>query len=398
MARYQKKPRRRKRKHLTPLTPEEEDRLDYLIANLSDVKDDKITDYLKTPASALALLDRIPPNLPGALDLIFAIGDTFKQKDVQKSLKRAVFRLKQQGISMPDRAEKKESTLLFEGPKTDESTAYLGPVDGTGTRGVLVMLPIIPKGTDIGVGLISSAEGIIQFIVDRTSKKRSREVTEFFFEQIGKPIEVSLDYAATLIEKAKVKSESEKIESSNDYLKLRPRILEKASLLDLPAIYEFIRPEDISGEILTDSRILKLLGHKFMSSWIIHPEKLAPIVEDISKVDESLIIVSGQQKAERVNQIKEKAISELYPDSRRAQLKEDLEEMSYYFFRLGEEEYARICLLAAGAVVEKDSSIRVNPFLKLFLEHSLDYYRERMEQGSEFVDDKERSSPMIIVP
>ena len=72
--------------------------------------------------------------------------------------------------------------------------------------------------------------------------------------------------------------------------------------------------------------------------------------------------------------------------------------MSYYFFRLGEEEYARICLLAAGAADEKDSSIRVNPFLKLFLEYSLDYYRERMEQGSEFVEDKERSSPMIIVP
>ncbi|MBN1625130.1 MAG: hypothetical protein JW944_01285, partial [Deltaproteobacteria bacterium] len=79
-------------------------------------------------------------------------------------------------------------------------------------------------------------------------------------------------------------------------------------------------------------------------------------------------------------------------------LKNDLEEMAYIFFRIDEEEYARLCLAAAMTMDEKDSSIRINPFLKLSLERSLDHYISIIEEKDKPEEPKNNSSSTIIIP
>ena len=131
---------------------------------------------------------------------------------------------------------------------------------------------------------------------------------------------------------------------------------------------------------------------------LLRINKALSILEEISEVEESPIIVSEGQKIGRINEIKEKAVSDLYPESRRIRLREDLEEMAYVFYRLDEAEYARLSLLAAVALNEKDSSIKANPFLRFFIEHSLAYYIKMRKDNLDIGDMEDDSSSLIITP
>ena len=89
-------------------------------------------------------------------------------------------------------------------------------------------------------------------------------------------------------------------------------------------------------------------------------------------------------------------IKELYPDSKRLILKDELEEMAYLFFKLDEEEYSRLCLAAASTLTEKDSFIMINPFLKMFLEHNLNHYIKVMRETTAPGVSEKDHSPKII--
>ncbi|MFC1866927.1 hypothetical protein ACFL0H_02160 [Thermodesulfobacteriota bacterium] len=396
--RKKRKPKKKKGESLKPLSTDEEELLYSFLENLKDINLSNIKEHINSPEFARIVLDRLPAGEPETVNLIFAIRDAFEHKNVQKAVKKAIFRLKQKGLSFPEHEIQKKAPLIFKRPENAEPIAYIGTIDGIGSRGVLLMAPHAPKGIDIGIGVVRSEDGINYFIYDRYSKKRSREIKEFFFEQSGLAVETSVSHAATILENAYKKNKLKTGESSGDYLKLRPWILENIPLLDRAAIYEFIDPDSIAVETLTDSRIEKLLGHELLESWIIGPEKIQPVLDEILKVEESPIIITQEQKTNRIGEIKEKAIAEIYPRPKRLILKEDLEEMAFIFFRIDGEEYARLCLASAMTMDEEDSPIRINTFLKLSMERSLDHCISIIEEKDKPEELKNNSASTIIIP
>jgi len=391
-------PKKRKSQDLPKLPSEEEIVLNSLLGNLKDINLNNIDQQIPSPQLACALIEKLPLDAPETIDIILAMREAFNEKTVQKAIKKTIFKLKQREISIPDLEPPKEMPFLIKKTERDEPTAYLGPIDGFGNRGIFIILPQIPKGIDIGLGILNDEEGIIQFILGRYSKKRMREVKDFFFEQIGTMVESTLPHAATILEKAYNRNKPGLEESSRDYLQLRPWILENIPLLDQSVIYDFIPLESVSNEILTDSRIDKLLGHELMESWIIKPEEIKPLFEKIVEVEESLILVSEAQKLDRIKEIKDQGVAQMFPDSKRSIIKERLEEMAYIFLKLDEEEYTRLSLISAFSLDEKDSILGVNPFLEAMVERSLDYYQQSSEEVDESKDMEEDSSSSIIIP
>ena len=393
-----KKPKQKKPKHSSLLSTEEESLLPPLLENFRDIDLTKIREQIPSPELARALVERLPADDPGTVNLIVAIRDAFDQKSVRKAMKKAFFRLRQKGISVPDlEADKRPSIFDIKTEKTEPS-AYLGPIDGLGSRGVFIALPQIPKGIDIGLGIVNEEGGIIDFFFDRYSKKRMRDVKELFFERVGQMVEASLSHAATILETAYKHNENNVGESARGYLSLRPWILENVSLLERPVIYDGIPFESVSEKILTRSQIDKLFGHKLMESWIIDPERLKSIREEITEAEESPILMSGGQKTNRINEIKEKAIAELYEDSKRSLLKSRLEEMAYIFLKQDEDGYAHLSLAAALSLDAKDSSLRVNSFLMAMLDRSLTYYLEATKEIPGSPPREDDQSSRIIIP
>lgn len=392
-----KKQKKKKAPQTSLLSPEDEVRLKTLLETLKDIDPAKIKEHIQSPAVAEALVKRLPPEDPNTVPLLVAIRQAFNQKSVQKEIKRARFKLERKGIQIPEEEQEEKASFQIKRTESGQPDVYLGPVDGSGGRVIFLALPRFPKGYDIGMGLVNDEAGFLEFVSGTYSKKQMKEVKTFFFEQVSPLIDTSLSHAATILENIHGQENAGQAEAINNYLQLRPLLLEKTSLLERPAIYDHLSSEE--PENLTDSRLQKLLNHKLLETWVVPPEEIRPLMEEIQKTEESPIFISDVQKAERINEIKEKALSEIYPKEKRALLKARLEETAFVFFKLGEEDYARLSLAAALSLDKEDSILSVNPFLKNLLQKTLNLYFKGikdMKQSKEGT--QEDDSSKLILP
>lgn len=385
-----KKPKKKRPYTVSVLSPEQETQLRTFLENPRDIDLEHLDEQISTPEVAQALVERLPFDEPDAVKILLAFKEAFPQRVVQKAIKKAVFRFKQKGLFHPELEPSKGSQIFFKGVERTEPTVYLGPIDGNGSRGVFIMLSHLPKGVDVGMGVVNDEKGIQQFLYGRYSKKRMRELKKVFFANFNHAVETSLSHVATILERAYQESGQSLGQQAGDYLKLRTWILKNVSFLGNAAIFNFISPDSISEEILTDSLINRLLAHELMENWIIDPEKLGPVIENIQKTRESRILVSEAQKREQISEVKKKAIHEIYSEEQCLRMKGRLEEMGYVFFKLDERELASLCLAAARSITIEDPSFRVNPFFAAIMEHSLAFY-EKMVGDLQYSDTHEKA-------
>ena len=381
----------------SPLSSEDQDLLSNVLENLAQIEPAQIEGQITRPELAQALVERLPLDSPEAATLVKAIRKAFDHKGVQKAVRRTIFKLKQRGISIPeeDAGRIAPSVLKKETPEPD---AFIGPIDGVGGRGFFLAVPQIPQGIDVALGLLSDEIGLIEFVYGRYSRKRMKELKEFFFDNFHHMVPTSVAHVATVLENAFGRNEHSTTESTRQYLRFRPWIQENVVLLERAVVHDSIDPDSISAEVLTPSQIERLLSHDLMHSWIVEAEKLKPVAEEISKANESPILVSDSQKTNRVEEVKQAKIDELYPDAERRTLRSRLEEMAYVFYRLGDEKFARLALSAAVSLEKKDTIFSVNPFLKAMVERSLAYYEQMASQGEEPAKEEDGDPSRIILP
>ncbi len=397
--RRNKKPKKKKTDHPSLLKSEET----LVTSLLEDFKNvDPAEIVARIPHSHLAgiFLERLPLDNELPVPLLLALDEAFKDKKLHKLVKRILFSLKQKGVpvdeSFPQRAS--HDTILTR-TQREEPVAYIGPIAGTmGNRAVLIVLQSAVKGYQAGIGLVSEAEGILQFLYGPFSKKRIKEIKGSLSQEAGPLVETSLPHAATILEIAYRRHVEVHSDSPSQYPELRPWLLENVTVLVRPIIYDFV--SEIPGDgTLSDSQLGKLFDHNLMDSWLIDFEGLKPFMEDILKVEGSLIVLSDAQKADHVRQIKDKSIKELFPGPKRTLLKHNLEEMAYFFFKLDQDEYSRMALTAAQNLDEEDTILRKNMVVEFLLERSMQYYMDlAAEEGAEDEVLEPDDSPRIILP
>ncbi|MBW2033191.1 MAG: hypothetical protein JRI94_06290 [Deltaproteobacteria bacterium] len=382
------------------LTAPEETLLNTLLKDFRDVEPSEIVGRIPDSHFAEILIARLPLTEGPPVSLLLALSERFKEKPVLKALKRAAFKLKKMGIPVGEFYPEKESSgNILKPPQKEKPIAYTGPIlDMIGSRAVLILLDRDMKGQNMGAGVVSDEKGIQEFFCGTFSKKRIREIKDSLSLETGPLVETSLSHAATILEKAYHQHIKVHSNAPADYLELRPRLLEDISLLDRPVIHDFLPEVSVSDAILTDSQLKNLFQHKLMESWFIEFDPLRPFLEDILNLDDSPIVLTEAQKLDRSRQIKEKGMEKLFDDEKRGLLKHRFEEMAYFFFKLGEEDSSRVCLVAARIMGEKDSITKMNPVIEFFMERSLDFYFNVMKEAADEEDLKQDSSPGIILP
>lgn len=356
-------------------TPEEETRLRSILEDSPPIDLSDVRRRVHDPRLAQALLERLPLERVDAADLVLALKGAFPEKPVQKEAKRAIFRLRQRGVAVSDETGEDFPPLRTAGlERAPEPSAYLGPLDGLGARAVFLMIPQAVSGIGVGMGVTSDEKGLLDFVYGRYGKKRVKELKEVFFARVPHMVETSLAHAATVLEAAYGRTRSGNDRATRGYLQLRPWLLQNVSLLQRPAILDLIPPDGVSGGASTQIQMESLLDHEWMKMWIIDPEMISPLVEEVVKAEESPILVSPEQKAARIHDLKRAHLEKIYPQEKRELLKARLEEMAYLFHKAGEARHALAAVGIALSLEEKDSTFRVNPFLQLMIDRSLAYY------------------------
>jgi len=355
-------------------TPEEQGFLDVQLGDLSRVDPSRLAEEVSNPQFLQALIERLPVADLHTPRILLGLRSSFHEKTLQKAIRKAAFRLKQKGIVLPE--EQEVETLGLKACKQSESdiSAYLGPIDGTGSRPVFISVPQLPAGAELAIGVVNDEEGIIEFSFTRHSNKRMKEIKEIFFSNLADMVETTLSHAADVLERAYQAKGPEVSDTARAYLRFRSWLIENTSMVEKQEIYRLLPPEAISPDLVTESQLQRLFENELMASWVIDLKSLMPLIEEIRKAEESRIFISEGQRLEHIHRIKYEGIPKLFSEARRLVLKYRLEEMAYIFFKSAEENLARLCLAAAFSLDEKESAVKINPFLKFLVERSLTYY------------------------
>lgn len=365
-----------------PLSPEAQLLLSRFLEDLKTLAPEKLVDQISSPSLAETLVENLPLHDPATLELLPAIEKAFPQKTVKKAVKKKLFKLKQKGISLSHiEAEKGPAFSLTR----EQPAAYVGPIDGAGNRPVLIAIPQQPSGVDLAMGVVSDEKGIIDFVFGRFSRKKMKELKDMFFSRVSHMVEATLSHVATVLEHAYRQEKENPGDPAGEYLRLRPLLLDKTELLDRPAVSDSIPLSSVSPHMLTETQIQRLLHHELMASWVMEPERLGILMEEIQKAEESPIFISEAQRLEHIIKIKEEGIAKIFGGKDREILGNRLQEMAYVFFKIGEQTLARLCLAASLSLNEKDSLLRANPLLSALVDRSLAQLRKPA-----------RSSPLIL--
>jgi hypothetical protein len=394
---HKKKKAKGRAKPPHPLTMEETKRIERLLSEPQNLTPSRIQKELTSPPMALAFVEKLTFDLPQVVVLVSTVRESFPQKEVQRAIKKTVFRLKQKGVILPesDKAEKKP--VFIKAPEREEPTSFVGPIDGMGNRPLMLVIPQIPSGVDLAMAFTNDETGLVEFLFGRYSKRAMREVKDLFFQREPNMVETSISHGATLLEEAYRLNPSSSEDPSKQYLKLRPWILDHVGLLEKPAIYGVISPKDVTTKSVTFHDVEKFLAQPLMESWILEVETMRPVLEDIQDTDESRILISEEQKMDRIRDIKEKAVADLFPMDKRLIVKRRLEEMAYLFEKRSEGDIARLALQIGHSLEAETDSFLVNPFLLALIERSVDFF-EAIKHSQEGEPLEEDPRPTIIRP
>jgi len=383
-----------------PLSPEDKALLDSLLARRKHETPELLVRQISNPNLARAFVDHLPTDGNTTILFLQALYKIYPQKDVQKAIKRAAFKLRRNGLEAPNFAADSTPGPSFslKPDEREEAEVFLGIVDGHGSRGVYVSLPRIPSGYDIGIGLVNDQEGIIEFHSAHCSKKRMKELKAAVQGEMEVTIPSSISHALTVLETAYGRSLQGAMDVPEDYLEFRSLMLSRGSVLLRPPVYDVFLEWSGEGNAPTLSQLEKLFSHPSMKNWVFSVDEMEPLLLQLEDAEEGPLLLSEAQQEDRARVIKEKWAKEYCPPEMLNSLKYRLEEMAYVFCRQDEKEYSALALSAAAALSETQAFQSLNPVLAFLLEKTLAVYKDLKDEMGKNNEPLVDPLPRIILP
>ena len=314
------------------------------------------------PALATMLIDALG-EIPSAqtAQLLEEMIAVLQDKKPIKAIKRILYRFKQKGLEWERKAAPERPILRP--PQAGVPQGYMGAPDSTGSRVIIIARPRPHGGARVYFSIVSDQEGVQRLeVTDLTTKGLREFINESLATEEYPVMEAPAGYCVHLLHEAA--GTSQRLDKS---IPLGYKDAEQA-LRDitwdgpLPIIYQHIHEESV----VDNARLLKESGelHKIMpfASWFLHPDDVRPYVEAIKEAEGSHIVLTPQQKDERLSSLYREALEGLFPEKQRLLWKRRLEETAYILWKQGQEKEANMAVRAAVDLKTPFSSIDPNPF------------------------------------
>ena len=287
----------------------------------------------------------------------------FKEKKIQKTIKRSLYRLKSRGIPIEEVSLDERRPVLYP-LKTDSPKGHASAIDFLGNRLLLLVIPRVSRGLTVMQGVISDTKGLVDFSGEEMTRK---EFIGFFEKVQGNTpfpfVEMEPSYVAFLYAQAYRLTLERKMTPPQDYLLLKSEIDGIKREYGKALVYSYLQADKIVGDDWLSKRAEGLLKNDLFSGWKIDQDQIQPYTDAVREAEESKIILSQAQKEARFQEVYLKALSELFSDEKRVLYKRRLEEMAYVLFKLGRNEEAEISLAVAIDLEKSINPIQPNAFL-----------------------------------
>jgi hypothetical protein len=353
----------------------------------------RVSSYLEEESLLTIPLIEALARVPNAqtAQLLSAMIAKTDDKTTIKSIKRTLYKLRQRGVRWEEKSSKDKPVLRP--PKPAEPEGYLGAIDSTGSRIIVIAKPQPLRGLLVVFAIVNDLEGIQKFDLNEFSKKGFHEFVNNSLASSDFPVVTAPGaYCIHLLREASSLSSKTSKPLPQGYHEAENEFKDSPWDDPSPIIYQFIKDDEVKdrGHLLNESRKL----HEIMpfSTWFVPDQELQPYVSSITEAQESKIVLTPEQKDERINRIYMKALHEIFPEHKRLLWKRRLEEMAYILLKTRNEEEARLAVSAAVDLEEPFTSVDPNPFIWNLLLKSL-YILIEGDYG-----EKEKEPSLIVTP
>jgi hypothetical protein len=336
-------------------------------------------------------LVRIPN--PETAQLLTAMMAEAEEKQVIKSIKRTLYKLRQRGVTWEEKPSDERPVLTP--PKPAEPEGHLSPIDAAGSRLLVIARPIPLKGLLVVFSMVSDLEGIQQFNASQFSKKGFKDFLKNSLSTADFPIvETPGAYCLHLLKEAASLTQELSKPLPQGYHDVASGFRDISWDDPTPLIYQFIKEDEVRDRphLLKESANL----HEIMpiASWHLKSEEVEKYASGITEAQQSRIVLRPDQQEARINAIYRDALEELFTEERRFLWKRRLEETAYVLLKTGNEEEAKSALSAAVDLNNPISPIDPNPFIWDLLVKSIQFLLETDREKEE----EEKKTSLIVTP
>jgi hypothetical protein len=325
--------------------------------------------------------------------LLQRLAQSVSDKDVLKGIRRSLYRIGQQGVSVEADKVDQESLSILRPPPQEEARGFISAVDAHGSQLILLTVSRKPKGLHLLQGVANDRQGLVEFHRVETTKRGFREFRQSMAESDEFPIvEIDPGHCRFLLEET-VQVNTASGQAPPPAYVASKRDLQRLERVETPPIYRFLDEAHIQEDPRFLQRSPELFQVEPFSSWILPEDEVRTYGELIEEAEESRLVLNPAQKETRLHEVYRKALAELFPEERRNLYKRRLEETAYVLFKNGQEDPARLALAASLDLRSGFMDLSPNPFLlNLVIRSIYTLVTHDMEEK------KEAESSLIVKP
>ena len=291
-------------------------------------------------------------------------------KALQKSVKKALHRLKSRGVVCDDNQTPRQVVLGSSSGDLERCLASF--IDATGDRMILMIRDKPGGGYQVAYLVLNYGTGIRFAKALQVSRRELPEMLESVQAQ-APLIELEPAHCQRQIALVQQLNLATRTPVPEEFFMLRDIIGEPDAMPETGAIYEALNSEELEMARAQGTHAGDLLNLPELAGWTLPESAVREYADALAEIDESKIVVSEAMKRERVDRVFESAMREVLGEGPRAVMRLRLEETAHYFLQTDRRVEAMWAVGAAESLLDDNPArLRVNPFAGALLERSLE--------------------------
>jgi hypothetical protein len=305
-----------------------------------------------------------------------------QDKDLNKEIRRSLFKLSQKGLTIPEdrQGEKSPASLLSRSPEIE---AYMSPVDGAGGRLVWIVKPQAGHGLQTIQGMVNDREGLQRIGGTQIRRKELRNMTQEIKRQHGiTMVSVPWEYADMMLYEGFEKAKSTGRSGLENFHQLRSMISTAKPKAQEHPVYQRLDPAEVrEGAWRELSR--RLLDEPELRFWILDADWAEPFLGQLEEAQTSRLVLNPMQKEERIAGIVRDVVKTLCTGETGKIMQRRMEDMAFYFVDAGRTDRAKLALAVAQQIKEGDPGPLDISFLTGLVQKSFAVYLSQQKSKAE---------------
>lgn len=303
-------------------------------------------------------------------------------KDLQKSIRRALYHLKTRGVETATLPPQEPRKSVLEVPKLPVVAALASQIDFDGNRALYIARRRPFSGLVLVTLIMNDQRGVIDCnALPITKKELSRVLAEIRADERFTHIDLPPTYAQQLVEDSYQRNLATGTPPPREFQSVRDLIGTPESRWEQAPIYDLINPQEVRDQLALVALSPRLLELKEFQGWSLPSDTVQKYRDDVRRTGESPIIVSPALQQERVDEMQKRAVREIFDGEHIGRYRRRLEEMAYLLWQTKRPDEARRALASALALQGEGVDSASHPFLRALFTRSVEMAEALQREG-----------------